>query len=228
MKRMITTNILGTHFCIFSWWTRFCVCVGQAAAVRCASQDPDVLYRRLSLRVKGHDRTVLDSFETFASLAAGELGLNLETVWVDETLCVWLSLSVCVCVCVRERECVCVCVCVCVRERLRAEAVSASQRDATQTHRQTHASQVCSHLQEAPRAVRDEDTLQEHRGVTHTLKRTCTRTETDISLLIMSCIIEYVTNKRTLNTHLNARAHRDTQALARTQTHAHTLKHAHT
>ncbi len=168
MKRVINTNVLGTRFCIFSRWTRFCVCVGQAAAVRCASQDPDVLYRRLSLRVKGHDRTVLDSFETFASLAAGELGLNLETVWVDETLsvcvCVWER--VCETLCVTLSVCLCVCVCVCVR--LGTEVVSASQRDATQTHRQTHASQVCSHLQEAPRAVRDEDTLQEHRGDTHT------------------------------------------------------------
>ncbi|XP_043086632.1 probable 28S ribosomal protein S10, mitochondrial [Puntigrus tetrazona] len=52
-------------------------CCSQALSEVQRSQDPDVLYQRLSLRVKGHDQTVLDSFETFASLAARELGLNL-------------------------------------------------------------------------------------------------------------------------------------------------------
>uniref|UniRef100_A0A8C2BDM1 Small ribosomal subunit protein uS10m n=1 Tax=Cyprinus carpio TaxID=7962 RepID=A0A8C2BDM1_CYPCA len=42
------------------------------------SEEPDALYQKLSVRVKGHDRSVLDSFEFFASLAARELGLSLE------------------------------------------------------------------------------------------------------------------------------------------------------
>ncbi|KAL1275583.1 hypothetical protein QQF64_035206 [Cirrhinus molitorella] len=42
------------------------------------SEEPDVLYQRLSVRVKGHDKAVLDSYEFFATLAAQELGLNLQ------------------------------------------------------------------------------------------------------------------------------------------------------
>ncbi|RXN08226.1 28S ribosomal mitochondrial [Labeo rohita] len=45
------------------------------------SEEPDVLYQKLSVRVKGHDRAVLDSYEFFATLAARELGLNLKTVF---------------------------------------------------------------------------------------------------------------------------------------------------
>ncbi|XP_073694497.1 small ribosomal subunit protein uS10m isoform X2 [Garra rufa] len=45
------------------------------------SEEPDVLYQKLSVRVKGHDKAVLDSYEFFATLAAQELGLNLEKVF---------------------------------------------------------------------------------------------------------------------------------------------------
>lgn len=44
------------------------------------SDEPEVLYRRLSLLVKGHDRAVLDSYEYFAVLAAKELGITVEKV----------------------------------------------------------------------------------------------------------------------------------------------------
>ncbi|XP_025979061.1 small ribosomal subunit protein uS10m isoform X2 [Dromaius novaehollandiae] len=44
------------------------------------SDEPETLYKRLSLLVKGHDKTVLDSYEYFAVLAAKELGISVEKV----------------------------------------------------------------------------------------------------------------------------------------------------
>ncbi|XP_061334797.1 small ribosomal subunit protein uS10m isoform X2 [Pezoporus flaviventris] len=45
------------------------------------SDEPEILYKRLSLLVKGHDRAVLDSYEYFAVLAAKELGISIEKVY---------------------------------------------------------------------------------------------------------------------------------------------------
>ncbi|XP_037010739.2 28S ribosomal protein S10, mitochondrial isoform X1 [Artibeus jamaicensis] len=42
------------------------------------SDEPDTLYKRLSILVKGHDKAVLDSYEYFAVLAAKELGISIE------------------------------------------------------------------------------------------------------------------------------------------------------
>ncbi|TRY87174.1 hypothetical protein DNTS_031712 [Danionella cerebrum] len=44
------------------------------------TEEPDTLYQSLSVLVKGHDKAVLDSYEFFVTLAANELGLNLEKV----------------------------------------------------------------------------------------------------------------------------------------------------
>nr|XP_014428575.1 28S ribosomal protein S10, mitochondrial [Pelodiscus sinensis] len=44
------------------------------------SDEPDTLYKKLSVLVKGHDKTVLDSYEYFAVLAAKELGIFIEKV----------------------------------------------------------------------------------------------------------------------------------------------------
>lgn len=44
------------------------------------TDEPDTLYQKLSVLVKGHDRSVLDSYEFFATLSAQELGLTLEKV----------------------------------------------------------------------------------------------------------------------------------------------------
>ncbi|XP_075781558.1 small ribosomal subunit protein uS10m isoform X2 [Pelodiscus sinensis] len=44
------------------------------------SDEPDTLYKKLSVLVKGHDKTVLDSYEYFAVLAAKELGILIEKV----------------------------------------------------------------------------------------------------------------------------------------------------
>lgn len=42
------------------------------------SNEPDTLYKCLSVLVKGHDKAVLDSYEYFAVLAAKELGISIE------------------------------------------------------------------------------------------------------------------------------------------------------
>ncbi|XP_049620891.1 28S ribosomal protein S10, mitochondrial [Suncus etruscus] len=42
------------------------------------TDEPDTLYKRLSVLVKGHDRAVLDSYEYFAVLAAKELGISVK------------------------------------------------------------------------------------------------------------------------------------------------------
>ncbi|KAM6182304.1 small ribosomal subunit protein uS10m [Erethizon dorsatum] len=42
------------------------------------SDEPDTLYKRLSILVKAHDKAVLDSYEYFAVLAAKELGLSVK------------------------------------------------------------------------------------------------------------------------------------------------------
>ncbi|KAM4834594.1 small ribosomal subunit protein uS10m [Thomomys bottae] len=42
------------------------------------SDEPDTLYKRLSILVKGHDKSVLNSYEYFAVLAAKELGISLK------------------------------------------------------------------------------------------------------------------------------------------------------
>ncbi|XP_030303946.1 28S ribosomal protein S10, mitochondrial [Calypte anna] len=44
------------------------------------SDEPETLYKRVSLLVKGHDKAVLDSYEYFAVLAAKELGISVEKV----------------------------------------------------------------------------------------------------------------------------------------------------
>ncbi|XP_038617098.1 28S ribosomal protein S10, mitochondrial isoform X2 [Tachyglossus aculeatus] len=52
-----------------------------AKAVISISDEPDALYKNLSVVVKGHDRAVLDSYEYFAVLAANELGLSIKRVY---------------------------------------------------------------------------------------------------------------------------------------------------
>ncbi|XP_021495685.1 small ribosomal subunit protein uS10m [Meriones unguiculatus] len=42
------------------------------------SDEPDTLYKRLSILVKAHDKAVLDSYEYFAVLAAKELGISIK------------------------------------------------------------------------------------------------------------------------------------------------------
>lgn len=44
------------------------------------TEEPDTLYQKVSVLVKGHDKAVLDSYEFFAILAARELGVTLGKV----------------------------------------------------------------------------------------------------------------------------------------------------
>uniref|UniRef100_A0A3B1JZS3 Small ribosomal subunit protein uS10m n=1 Tax=Astyanax mexicanus TaxID=7994 RepID=A0A3B1JZS3_ASTMX len=43
-------------------------------------EEPDTLFQKLTVLVKGHDKAVLDSYEFFASMTAKELGLTLAKV----------------------------------------------------------------------------------------------------------------------------------------------------
>lgn len=41
------------------------------------TDEPDTLFQKVSLLVKGHDKAVLDSYELFATMAAKELGIAI-------------------------------------------------------------------------------------------------------------------------------------------------------
>ncbi|XP_067429038.1 small ribosomal subunit protein uS10m [Thunnus thynnus] len=45
------------------------------------TEEPDTLFQKVSVLVKGHDRAVLDSYEFFATLAAKELDINIGKVF---------------------------------------------------------------------------------------------------------------------------------------------------
>lgn len=44
------------------------------------TEEPDTLFQKLVVLVKGHDRAVLDSYEFFATMTAKELGISLGKV----------------------------------------------------------------------------------------------------------------------------------------------------
>ncbi|MGH0177128.1 UNVERIFIED_CONTAM: hypothetical protein FKN15_074445 [Acipenser sinensis] len=44
------------------------------------TEEPDSLYKNVAVLVKGHDKAVLDSYQYFATLAAQELGINIDKV----------------------------------------------------------------------------------------------------------------------------------------------------
>uniref|UniRef100_A0A3Q3WPM6 Small ribosomal subunit protein uS10m n=1 Tax=Mola mola TaxID=94237 RepID=A0A3Q3WPM6_MOLML len=44
------------------------------------TEEPDALFQKVSLLVKGHDRAVLDSYDFFATMAAKELGITVSKV----------------------------------------------------------------------------------------------------------------------------------------------------
>ncbi|KAJ3606591.1 hypothetical protein NHX12_026112 [Muraenolepis orangiensis] len=45
------------------------------------TDEPDSLFQKISVLVKGHDRAVLNSYEFFATMAAKELGITLGNVF---------------------------------------------------------------------------------------------------------------------------------------------------
>lgn len=44
------------------------------------TEEPDSLFQKVSVLVKGHDKAVLDSYEFFATMAAKELGISISKV----------------------------------------------------------------------------------------------------------------------------------------------------
>ncbi|XP_026174607.1 small ribosomal subunit protein uS10m [Mastacembelus armatus] len=53
----------------------------SAAPSITVADEPDTLFQKVSVLVKGHDRAVLDSYEFFATTAAKELGINISKVF---------------------------------------------------------------------------------------------------------------------------------------------------
>ncbi|KAM9778998.1 small ribosomal subunit protein uS10m [Syngnathus typhle] len=45
------------------------------------TEEPDTLFKKVTVLVKGHDRAVLDSYEYFATMAAKELGVTIGKVF---------------------------------------------------------------------------------------------------------------------------------------------------
>ncbi|XP_077408540.1 small ribosomal subunit protein uS10m [Vanacampus margaritifer] len=45
------------------------------------TEEPDTLFQKVTVLVKGHDRSVLDSYEYFATMAAKELGIGIGKVF---------------------------------------------------------------------------------------------------------------------------------------------------
>ncbi|XP_035534681.1 probable 28S ribosomal protein S10, mitochondrial [Morone saxatilis] len=45
------------------------------------TEEPDTLFQKVSVMVKGHDRAVLDSYEFFAKMAAQELGITIDKIY---------------------------------------------------------------------------------------------------------------------------------------------------
>uniref|UniRef100_A0A3Q0RPP0 Small ribosomal subunit protein uS10m n=1 Tax=Amphilophus citrinellus TaxID=61819 RepID=A0A3Q0RPP0_AMPCI len=45
------------------------------------TEEPDMLFQKVVILVKGHDRAVLDSYEFFATMAAKELGITIGKVF---------------------------------------------------------------------------------------------------------------------------------------------------
>ncbi|XP_008310908.1 small ribosomal subunit protein uS10m isoform X2 [Cynoglossus semilaevis] len=45
------------------------------------TDEPDILFQKVSVLVKGHDKAVLDSYEYFATMAANELGITINKVY---------------------------------------------------------------------------------------------------------------------------------------------------
>ncbi|KAL2082712.1 hypothetical protein ACEWY4_022530 [Coilia grayii] len=56
-------------------------CVLRTAPAITVTDEPDMLYQRIEVQVKGHDKTVLDSYEFFATVAAKELGIDIGKVY---------------------------------------------------------------------------------------------------------------------------------------------------
>ena len=54
------------------------------------TDEPDALYKTILVEVKGHDPTVLNSYEKFVSMAARELDINISKMQVSMVIVGWL------------------------------------------------------------------------------------------------------------------------------------------
>ncbi|XP_028295633.1 small ribosomal subunit protein uS10m isoform X2 [Gouania willdenowi] len=45
------------------------------------TEEPDTLFQKITVKVKGHDKAVLDSYEFFTTMAAKELGITISKVF---------------------------------------------------------------------------------------------------------------------------------------------------
>lgn len=119
------------------------------------TEEPDTLFQKVSLLVKGHDRAVLDSYEFFATMAAKELGIGINKVWVlKKLLKVKLPHETVAMLVVRYGA----------SFSLTLFSVTLPQLWASQGHGEAHTPEVSAHLQKAQGPVRDEDTLPVHWG----------------------------------------------------------------
>ncbi|XP_063078333.1 small ribosomal subunit protein uS10m [Engraulis encrasicolus] len=57
-----------------------CLLKAPAPAIT-VTEEPDTLYQKIEVKVKSHDKTVLDSYEFFATMAAKELGIDIGNVY---------------------------------------------------------------------------------------------------------------------------------------------------
>ncbi|KAM6915136.1 small ribosomal subunit protein uS10m [Xenentodon cancila] len=57
------------------------VSLSSAPSSITVTEEPDTLFQKVVVLVKGHDRAVLDSYEFFATLAAKELGITIDKLF---------------------------------------------------------------------------------------------------------------------------------------------------
>ncbi|XP_060686860.1 small ribosomal subunit protein uS10m [Hemiscyllium ocellatum] len=79
---MITVPLCGKRLALMPSTGTCMRCPHYSTAPLVAVTDePDALYRKISVLVKGHDKAVLDSYEYFATLAAKELNITVDKVY---------------------------------------------------------------------------------------------------------------------------------------------------
>ncbi|RXM30298.1 Transcriptional-regulating factor 1 [Acipenser ruthenus] len=85
--KIILVNIFafyGRLFCFTAWFAHGqtgMVCPWADHQKITETEEPDSLYKNVAVLVKGHDKAVLDSYQYFATLAAQELGINIDKVY---------------------------------------------------------------------------------------------------------------------------------------------------
>ncbi|GAA6228775.1 28S ribosomal protein S10, mitochondrial [Lates japonicus] len=74
-------NIIRSHLPLTSSTSFHTGTVFSSTPSITVTEEPDQLFQKVSVLVKGHDRAVLDSYEFFATLAAKELGITISKVY---------------------------------------------------------------------------------------------------------------------------------------------------